>query len=420
MDLIDQIPVDLINFLLVTIFSLLIGLEQRNYHIEKEDTSLFGTDRTFTLIGILGYILFVISPGSFLPFLAGAIVISALLAIYYTSKIKMEGQFGLTSIIVALITYCLAPLIYLQPPWLVLSIVVTVLIFVEIKEDLLRFSKKIQKKEFTTLAKFIIIAGIVLPLLPRQPISEQIQISAYQIWLAIVAVSAISYLSYIIKNFVFPKSGTILTAILGGLYSSTATTLILAKRSKDEDSVSKTPAGIMYATGMMYIRILALATIFNQAVALKMWPFFIVLAVLSAVLGRIFLVGKSSSIDQHQFENARNPLEFRTALIFGILFSIFSLLTSYVIQNYGNLGVGILSIIVGITDIDPYILGLFQGSAPDITTDMIVLATITATASNNLLKMIYTLALGNRRIRFRVILGFTMLILMSAGELIFI
>jgi uncharacterized membrane protein (DUF4010 family) len=190
MTFVNHLPHDLVNFLLVTLFSLLIGVEQRRHHLDESEEEklefLFGTDRTFTLIGILGFILYIISPGSFVPFLSGIIILSMFLGIYYLNKIRFRKHFGLTSIIIALITYCLTPLIYLQPAWLVMLIVVTVLIFVEIKENLFIISKKFGRDEFTTLAKFIIIAGVILPLLPHHPVSNQVNISPYQFWLAIV------------------------------------------------------------------------------------------------------------------------------------------------------------------------------------------------------------------------------------------
>jgi len=264
MELVQQIPRDLINFLLVVLFSLLIGLEQRKLHIDLEFESLFGTDRTITLIGILGFILYIVMPTTLILYFAGGFVLAAFLGIYYINKIKIKNQWGFTSLIIALITYCLTPLVYLQPAWMVMLIVVTVLIVVEMKESLFNFSKKFDRNEFTTLAKFIIIAGIILPLLPHTVITTGINISPYQIWLSIVAVSSISYISYLLKKFVFPNSGIILSAILGGLYSSTAATIILAKKSKEENDEAKISSGIFAATGMMYIRILILGWIFNM------------------------------------------------------------------------------------------------------------------------------------------------------------
>ncbi len=419
MEIVSQIPKDLSNFLLVVLFSLLIGLEQRRLHIELEFESLFGTDRTITLIGILGFILYIVMPGNLALFFAGGFVLSAFLGIYYFNKIKIKNQWGFTSLIIALITYCLTPLVYLQPPWMVMLIVVTILIVVEIKESLFQFSKKFDRNEFTTLAKFIIIAGIVLPLLPHDPISKLINISAYQIWLSIVAVSSISYFSYLLKKFVFPNSGIILSAVLGGLYSSTATTIILAKKSKEENDVAAITSGIIAATGMMYIRILILAWIFNFNVAMRLLPYFVAFVIISTVLiGLLQIKRKTVNDEPLKVNNTQNPLEFKTALVFGLLFGFFAVITNLVVTNYGNIGVNILSFIVGVTDIDPYILNLFQHTDSSLHINTIVNATIIATASNNFIKMIYTLILGESKIKKNIVIGFSVLIVVSIISII--
>ena len=330
MEVIKSIPVDLQNFILVALMSLILGLEQRRHHLNENVDFLFGTDRTFALVGILGFILYILDKATMLPFLLGGGGLLLLLGIAYYYKIKIQNKFGLTSVIIAMITYSLAPLIYLQPSWLVMLIIVTVLIIVEIKEDLFEFTQKFGRDEFTILAKFIIIAGVILPLLPHEPISKSINISPYQFWLTIVAISGISYFSYILKKFIFPNSGIMLTAVLGGLYSSTATTVILAKKSKNKGTSTKTVAGIISATGVMYFRIFILAWIFNRQVAYELALPFLLLIVAAAIISFIFLRSSKSTNEVFKVEPDKNPLEFRTALIFGLLFSLFAVLTNYV------------------------------------------------------------------------------------------
>src|ERR1700734_3260373 len=97
------IPPDLIRFLLTAVFALLIGLEQRSRYIKQEFESRFGTDRTFTLLGILGYILYVISPATLIPFMGGGAVIAVLLSVFYAGKITVQKRFGMTSLVIALI-----------------------------------------------------------------------------------------------------------------------------------------------------------------------------------------------------------------------------------------------------------------------------------------------------------------------------
>ncbi len=421
MEVVQHIPKDLINFLVITVFSLIIGLEQRVHHDEKKLEFLFGTDRTFTLIGILGFILYIIAPVTMVPFLVGGIILSLLLAVYYFFRIRNSQQFGLTSIIVALITYSLTPLIYLQPPWMALLIGVTVVVLIDIKEELFRFSTRFSNDEFLTLSKFVLIAGIILPLLSNKPISKTLPISAYQIWLSIVAVSSISYLSYLLKKFVFPTSGTIITALLGGIYSSTATTVILARKSTEEKAKGKIPPGIVAATAMMYLRILLLAFLFNREVALKLLVPFLILIVLGGIVVLIQLkLTPHPDVAQYEVKEGKNPLEFKTALIFGLLFAFFSLLTHFVISRYGHAGVNVLSFIVGVTDIDPYILNLFQDTGMKITIDLVAHATLIATISNNIIKMIYALILGARNVRKNIIIGFSVYILASIFLLLFI
>jgi uncharacterized membrane protein (DUF4010 family) len=415
-EIFNHIPIDIVNFTLVTLFALLIGLEQRRLHIDKEMGSLFGTDRTFTVIGILGFILYLISPQNLIPFLGGGFAVTTFLTIFYYHKIQIQKNFGLTSLIIALITYCLAPLIYTQPHWLVLLIVVFIFIITEIKETLFNISKKFDNKEFITLAKFLVVAGVILPLLPDASISTGIDISPYKFWMAIVAVSAISYFSYLLKKFVFPDSGIILTGILGGMYSSTATTIILARKSKELHDSNQVVAAIILATSMMYIRIFLLALFFNKEIAFQLAPTFIVFIIISSILAIYFLKFHHKqillSVEAQTIQQNNNPLEFKTALIFAALFIFFGLITGFVNTNYGNGGISVLSFVVGVTDIDPFILNLFQNKGC-IENSVIVMAVLNAITSNNLLKMLYGISFGNKSIRSQLISGFGILIVLG-------
>ena len=415
-NIIDFIPNNIINFTLVVLFSLLIGLEQRRHHIKAEFETLFGTDRTFTLIGILGFVAYMIEPESLLLFAGGGIAIIVLLVIYYAARIKEQKKFGITSLITALITYCLAPLIFTQPNWLVLLIVVSVLIFTEMKETLFEFSKKFDTNEFVTLAKFLVIAGVILPILPDKVISPEINISPYKFWLAIVAVSGISYFSYLLKKFVFPKAGIILTGILGGLYSSTATTFILGRKSRENPSDPKVTSAIILATTMMFLRIFLLAFFFNRAIAYQLAPSFAIFIIVSVLIAVYFLkFYKSKTIRKETLQISTfhdNPLEFKTSFIFGVLFIFFALVTEFLTKNYGEGGIKLLSFIVGITDIDPFIINLFQ-SKWNIENSVLVSAVLISITSNNVLKMVYGVVLSHKSIRLQLISGFSVLIILG-------
>ncbi len=88
MNLIDKIPDDFIKFLLVTLFSLLIGLEQRRHHFNERSETVFGMDRTYTFIGIFGFILYVIAPARIWLFGLGAILITFFWQYFILKRLK--------------------------------------------------------------------------------------------------------------------------------------------------------------------------------------------------------------------------------------------------------------------------------------------------------------------------------------------
>lgn len=413
MELLNYIPEEFVKFMLVLIFSLLIGLEQRRHHIHENDDRLFGTDRTFTFIGLLAYVLFIADPVTFIPFLFGFALIGLLLGIHYFHKAGQSSKFGLTSTILALLTYCIPIMVFTQPIWLVLSFIVALLLITELKSHFITLTKKASEEEYITLAKFIAFAGIILPLLPEANISEQIPISPYHLWLAIVVVSGISYCSYLLKKFVFPDSGIFLTGLLGGIYSSTATTVILARKEKQGFAGKQTVSAIMIANGMMYLRILFLAFIFNRPVAVKLAIPFIVMFLITYLLSKFVAGSNRNKVTEETPDSIlasnKNPLEFRTAAVFGLLFVVFALITDFVLQTYGNSGVTGMAFVVGVTDIDPFLLNLLQQKS-GIDQMTIVLAILNATNSNNLLKMIYAITLSSKNIRKDLILNFSILI----------
>lgn len=413
MELIGPIPENLINFTLVTIFSLLIGLSQRHLHsLTNEVSHTFGTDRTFTFIGILGFILYLLGGQTAYLFMGGGLVLAMVMGISYFYHIRDLKDFGATTIFVAMITYCLGPLIITQPQWLVLLIVVTVLILTELKETFATISQKFDRYEFITLAKFLIIAGVVLPILPDGAIIKGLSLTPYKIWLAVVVISSISYCSYLLKKFIFPNASIILSGILGGLYSSTATTIILAKKSKKEPQhLQQYMAGIIFATAVMYLRVLILILIFSQPLFMAVWLYFLGFFLLAVIIGLVILYYKNKAVAT--FDNGlqvdKNPLEFKVALIFTVLYIAFTYITFEVLDRYGAPGLNVLSFIVGLTDIDPFLINLFQGKF-GVPLDAIMIATFQAIISNNVLKMIYGGFFAGKRSLIYLIPGFLLII----------
>lgn len=413
-ELLINIPSDLYKFLLVAVFSLLIGLSQKNLHMARIAQYSFGTDRTFTFIGILGYVLYVVDPVSLILYAVGFSVVSLFLVVNYYNKIVNFTDYGLTTIMIALITYSLAPLVFRQPFWFSILVVVTVLIFAEMKESLTSLSEKLNRVEFITLGKFLAIAGIVLPLLPNEPIAAFMSVSPYKLWLAVVVISSISYLSYLLQKFVFTDSGILVTGILGGLYSSTATTFILSRKSKSAPAKAQQySAAIIVATSMMYMRILLIVAIFNFELFLLVYPLFLVLILLSLILGLViwYRARQVGTLVKEELSD-KNPLEFKVAIIFTLLYLAFMFITNFTIKEFGANGLNSLSYLVGFTDIDPFLLNLFQGKFP-VELSVLAQATMQAIISNNILKYVYAMSLSSKSSRKTLTIGFITIIIVN-------
>ena len=396
----QYLPRELVTFLLVTVFSLLIGLSQRKISLKREgETTLFGTDRTFTFIGILGYLLYILDPADYRLFMGGGAVLGLLLGLNYYVKQTQYHVFGVTTIVIALITYCLAPVVMTQPSWFAVMLVVTVLLFTELKHTFTELAQRMKNDEMTTLAKFLAISGIILPMLPDENLIPGINLTPYSIWLATVVVSGISYLSYLLRRYVFHESGILVSGIIGGLYSSTATISVMARKSRTAapGEAPEYVAAMLMAVSMMFLRFLILIGIFNRETLASIYPYLLGMSLLSAGVAWYLHRKRPAPVEgQVEAEDSSNPLEFKVALIFALLFVVFTVVTHYTLAYAGTGGLTALSFVSGLSDITPFILNLLQGTG-NIPVEVIAACSLQAIVSNIAVNLCYALFFAGRR-----------------------
>lgn len=407
----QYLPRELVTFLLVTVFSLLIGLSQRKISLKREgETTLFGTDRTFTFIGILGYLLYILDPADYRLFMGGGAVLGLLLGLNYYVKQTQYHVFGVTTIVIALITYCLAPVVMTQPSWFAVMLVVTVLLFTELKHTFTELAQRMKNDEMTTLAKFLAISGIILPMLPDENLIPGINLTPYSIWLATVVVSGISYLSYLLRRYVFHESGILVSGIIGGLYSSTATISVMARKSRTAapGEAPEYVAAMLMAVSMMFLRFLILIGIFSRETLVSIYPYLLGMSLLSAGVAWYLHRKRPAPVEgQVEAEDSSNPLEFKVALIFALLFVVFTVVTHYTLAYAGTGGLTALSFVSGLSDITPFILNLLQGTG-NIPVEVIAACSLQAIVSNIAVNLCYALFFAGRRSPLRrwLLVGF--------------
>jgi uncharacterized membrane protein (DUF4010 family) len=384
------------HFVVTIAFSFVIGLEFHSYRRAAGRDLGFGTTRTFTLIGLLGFTLYLIDESGRL-YLLGMLLLAAFLLVYYARRLT-KPRFSLLSPILALLTFLVGPIVLRLPEWFLVLFTVTVLIMLGEKPWIRRLSDAMREEETVVLPRFLVMAGVILPLLPDSQIAPPlITVTYYQAWLAMVVVSGLSYLSYLAQTYFFKQRGMLLTGVLGGLYSSTAATVVIARRAAETSDTRLVAPAIILATAMMYLRLLLLIFVLgHHTAALHLAaPFLLFVLASCAVAYLLYRKGCCATAGNIATEPLSHPLEVSTAATFAVLFVIFAAVTQYIDSHFGSVGVHTLSFFIGLTDIDPFILSLLAGKMT-LTPALIIGSIVIAAGSNNLFKAGYALVLARR------------------------
>src|ERR1700730_3871528 len=225
---------------------------------KRDQPTIPGGIRTFPLVGLAGAMLYLIEPRWALAFVAGLLAIGGWLYAFLRFEGPPELGSGRTLVVPVsnLLVYALGPIALTQPPWVAVGVTVAAVLVIGTRERMHGFVRLIPQDEVLTAGKFLVLVGIILPLVPDTQLMAISPVTPYHIWLAVVALSSLSYLTYLVQRYRPVKGGALLSALLGGAYSSTAAPVALAKRQKE--ALTRRPelsAGIIPATAGMYSRV---------------------------------------------------------------------------------------------------------------------------------------------------------------------
>jgi len=392
----EWLPPESIKILLVLSLSLLVGLEREEYHASA-DRRTFGGVRTYPLIGLIGYSMALLGGGQLLPLTLGFGVVAGFLFLSYWHKLTSSGDAGITSEVSALTIYVVGGLVYQGHFWIATTLSVASALLLELKTALEGLTKRIAPEEIFTFTKFLLLTAVILPIVPNKAFGP-FQINPFKAWLVVAAVSTVSYGSYLLQKLTKPQGGVLLAATLGGAYSSTVTTIALAKRASREERPHLFSGAILMASGVMYLRLTILLGLFNPSLLVKLAPSFLGLALLALAAGWIWSrrPDASSETIKREFEPP-NPLELRAASLFAALFLAMLVATHLTVMYLGRAGVYALAAIMGITDVDPFIMGMTQATPTPTPLALAAASILIAAASNNAVKGIYAYTMADRK-----------------------
>ncbi len=382
--------------------SLFLGLAFEEYFATAA-TARPGGIRTFPLLALGGAALYSLDATHFVPFTAGLLVLGAWLTVFYWNHQHEKDQSGEPAIglivpILNVHAYLLGAITLAFPHWIAVGLTVAAVLLLTGRERLHALARRVETQEIVTAGKFLILAGIALPLMPVAPVTTLTNITPRQVWVALVVISSLSYASYLAQRYWPPAARGLWMAALGGLYSSTAMTVVLARQiHADVATRRRGLAGITLATGIMYLRILAVIAVFNVALARSLVVAMLGLAVIAFVISAAqYRMRDAAGEAAAPKTSGGNPLEIGAATLFAVLFLVVSVASGWTVAHFGTAGVYTLAAIVGVTDIDPFVLNLAQGGAAGITMGAAAAAILIAASSNNLLKAGYAMGFAGR------------------------
>ena len=379
---------------------LLIGIE-RGWSGRKEDEGKrVAGIRTFSLIGLLGGVVALLSQEvSTWLIIAGFLSVSALVIAAHILDVKKNEDVGTTTAFSMMLTFALAAWAAYGNQVPAMAVTVIAIFFLGHKPGLHKWLTKVTPEDFFSGVKLLIISVVLLPLLPDKGFGPWEALNPYWTWWMVVLISGLSFLGYVVIQVAGERMGMIVTAIAGGLVSSTAVTLSLARFAREKKTTIIFSGGVLIASSIMFFRVMIEVFIVHAALMRLLWlPLIIMLLGLLCSLVWIWLRHEKDAQGQEQKIELKNPLQLGMALQFGLLLAVILVLSEAMKEWFGNQGVYILSVISGLMDVDAITLSLSRSSHSGLEAEAAVTGIVLACAANTLFKgLIFAFIAGFRK-----------------------
>jgi len=393
-----------LSFALSAGIGLLVGLER-----ERKPSAKAGV-RTFALIAVLGSLgaLLTDATGSAWTLGAGALCVTgALVAAYLQDPESVRDDAGTTTVVAAIAVFFLGAANYYGYRTLAVALGVGMTVLLYFKAELEGFSQKLTGQDIRSMLQFAVLTAVILPLLPDRAFGPYGVLNPFQIWLMVVLVAAVSVAGYVAWRLTLGRHGLLLTGVLGGVASSTATTLVYARHAAaGAQPVAAALLVILLANATMLVRVLVLVGVVAPA-SLRLALLVIVPALLVAVAGVAWRWASASTAPPAGEAAFRNPTQLRTALGFGAIYAVILLLAAWANDLLGSRGLIALAAVSGLTDVDAITLSSMQlldnGSLSQVTA---LTAVGVAVASNLVFKAGVAASAGGPTMRWAVLRAF--------------
>jgi uncharacterized membrane protein (DUF4010 family) len=382
----------------------LIGAERHWRDREEEDGQRTAGLRTYTLIGMFGGAAGALDLALEARGARGMVVVGLFLAfaaaftLFQFREQQAEQNYSVTSVIAAMLTFVLGALAVLGDMRLAGAAGVVLAGILAARETLHRFMRAVTFAELRSAIVLLAMTFVILPLVPSDPIGPFGGVSPARIWTLAILVAGISFAGYIAVKVLGEAHGELVAGAVGGLLSSTATTLTNARRSVGQDDPDRLTAGALGAGVVSYLRTAALVATLAPALMLKVLP--VLGAAALAMAAAAFLLARRDTEGHETGEGSsgpRNPFDLFKVIQLALVLAAIGFFTRAAAQWFGDTGVIAVSALAGLGDVDAPVITAAGLAAGGLSPEAASLAMLVAALANTLAKAAYAAALGSAR-----------------------
>lgn len=382
----------------------LIGLERGWNERDEEEGHRTAGLRTFSLVGLLGGVTAALSKdGGIVLLAAGFVTVGAALAAFMWRENVHKENYSATSLVAALLTFALGAYAVLGDQAAAAGAAVAAVLLLAYKPVLHGQLARITWEELRSGLLLAAMTFIALPLLPNRAIDPWGAVNPYELWLMTILIAAISFVGYVAVKLVGTNRGLLLSAGLGGLVSSTAVTISLARLARGNPGHARVLAsGVMAAGAVMLPRVLILAGLINQPLALLLAPAMLAATAVTAIAAAVLMLKRGGGGGGGRDLTVKNPFELGQVLKFGALLAAIVFAVALARTYIGDTGIYALAALSGFADVDAITLSLAREEGAPATA---ALAILIAAAVNTLAKSLYAWVSGGARLGLFALMG---------------
>lgn len=378
--------------------------------------------RTFTLIGLLGGVLGWGWGEAAWPLAAALLVLGGLFAVSWQRAARSAGSLSITTAVAALVTLALGALAGRGQPVAAVACAVLVAVLLQRKQALHGGLRRLQPNELTALLQLAVLTAVVLPLLPDAGWGPYGALNPFRLWLAVVFIAALSLAGHAASRWRGPQQGLLWVGLLGGLASSTAATLALARAVRAQPALAgPAAASVVAASAVMCLRMAVVVALLQPALAPRLGGLLLVLAAAGALAAAGLWRLRGPAMPPAAVDAEAKLFDLGTALGFSAVLAVVAVLARAAREAAGDGGLLAVAFASGLVDVDAIVIATVQmhgqGQLPAATTTAAILL---AAAANLGVKAALAAGLGGARLGRRVAAGFAVLVaggVLAAGVL---